>query len=113
MLRCSACASELTVEGERESQGEIEQGALVCAGCRRAVPIVRFIPRFAPPENYSASFGFQWQRFRTTQLDSHTGVPISRTRFLNQSNWRPADLNGALVLDAGCGAGRFAEVALE
>ena len=113
ILRCPTCASELRIEAERESQGEIEQGSLVCTRCGRTFPIVRFVPRFAPPENYSSSFGFQWQRFRTTQLDSHTGVPISRTRFLKQSNWRPDDLKGALVLDAGCGAGRFAEVALD
>jgi SAM-dependent methyltransferase len=98
---------------ERESKGEIEQGSLVCTRCTHTFPIVRFIPRFAPSENYSSSFGFQWQRFRTTQLDSHTGVPVSRTRFFTESNWSPESLKGALVLDAGCGAGRFAEVALD
>jgi SAM-dependent methyltransferase len=113
ILRCSACSSELRLEGERESQGEIEQGTLACTRCAAAFPIVRFVPRFAPPENYSSSFGFQWQQFRTTQLDSQTGRPISRNRFFTQSNWPPDALKGALVLDAGCGAGRFAEVALE
>jgi SAM-dependent methyltransferase len=113
ILRCSDCSSGLRLEGERESGGEIEQGSLVCTRCAHTFPIVRFIPRFAPPENYSSSFGFQWQRFRTTQLDSHTGVPVSRTRFFAESNWRPEALKGALVLDAGCGAGRFAEVALD
>ena len=113
ILRCSACSSELRLEGERESQGEIEQGTLACTRCAARFPIVRFVPRFAPPENYSSSFGFQWQQFRTTQLDSQTGRPISRNRFFTQSNWPPDALKGALVLDAGCGAGRFAEVALE
>ena len=113
ILRCSACSSEVRLEGERESQGEIEQGTLACTRCAATFPIVRFVPRFAPPENYSSSFGFQWQQFRTTQLDSQTGRPISRNRFFTQSNWRPDALKGALVLDAGCGAGRFAEVALE
>jgi SAM-dependent methyltransferase len=113
ILRCSACSSDLRLEGERESQGEIEQGTLVCTRCTSTFPVVRFVPRFAPPENYSSSFGFQWQRFRTTQLDSHTGMPISRTRFFTESRWTPEALKGARVLDAGCGAGRFAEVALE
>ena len=113
MLRCSDCASELRLEDARESRGEIEQGSLICTRCGASFPIVRFIPRFAPSENYSSSFGFQWQRFRTTQLDSHTGVPVSRTRFFKESEWSPDALKGALVLDAGCGAGRFAEVALD
>jgi SAM-dependent methyltransferase len=62
--------------------------------------------------NYAKNFGFQWNRFRATQLDSHTGVPTSRSRFLEQSGWTEADLKGKLVLDVGCGAGRFAEIAL-
>lgn len=113
ILRCSDCSSDLRLEVERESNGEIEEGSLICSRCAHRFPIVRFIPRFAPSENYSSSFGFQWQRFRTTQLDSYTGVPVSRTRFFRQSNWPPDALNGALVLDAGCGAGRFAEIALD
>ena len=63
-------------------------------------------------DNYASNFGFQWNRFRRTQLDSVSGHPISRERFLRSSGIGPGDLNGKLVLDAGCGAGRFAEVAL-
>jgi len=73
---------------------------------------VRFIPRFVPEENYADNFTIQWRRFRQTQLDSHSGVPISEQRFFAQTAWNPTDLDGALVLDIGCGAGRFAEVAL-
>jgi len=112
-LRCVDCVSTLGLRDEHEVNGEVERGVLACAGCGRTYPITRFVPRFAPPENYSASFGFQWQQFSRTQLDSQTGVPISRARFFNQSHWRPEDLKGALVLDGGCGAGRFAEVALD
>jgi SAM-dependent methyltransferase len=70
------------------------------------------IPRFVPAENYAANFGFQWNRFRRTQLDSYSGLPVSRKRFLEQTGWTQADLEGKLVLDAGCGAGRFSEIAL-
>jgi len=62
--------------------------------------------------DYVSNFGFQWNRFRRTQLDSYTGVGISRDRFLRASGIGPDDLKGKLVLDVGCGAGRFAEVAL-
>jgi SAM-dependent methyltransferase len=53
----------------------------------------------------------QWKRFRATQLDSHSGVPITRDRFVAQTAFAP-DLRGMRVLDAGCGSGRFAEIAL-
>jgi SAM-dependent methyltransferase len=77
------------------------------------VPIVDGIPRFVPPDNYSESFGFQWNRFRRTQLDSYTGVPITETR-LRRCLWGEADrLEGRLVLEAGAGAGRFTEVLLK
>ena len=64
------------------------------------------------PDNYSSSFGFQWNRFRRTQLDSSTGQPITRDRFFSQSGWQPSEMAGRWTLDIGCGAGRFAEVAL-
>lgn len=53
----------------------------------------------------------QWNRFGDTQLDSHSGVPITRDRFISQTAFAP-DLTGMRVLDAGCGSGRFAEIAL-
>ncbi len=92
--------------------GEVESGQLNCSGCQAHYPIIRFIPRFVPADNYAGSFGFQWNRFRQTQLDSFSGTTITRDRFLRQSGWKPEELAGATVLDVGCGAGRFAEVAL-
>ncbi len=90
----------------------MESASLTCPGCPATYPVVRGVPRFISGDNYALSFGLQWDHFRTTQLDSTTGVPISRNRFLRQSGWDPSQLDGALVLDAGCGAGRFVEVAL-
>jgi len=113
LLSCPECCSSVRLEDAYPWSGEVERGTLVCLNDGRTFPIARFVPRFASSENYSSSFGFQWQEFRLTQLDSHTGLPISRTRFFEQSAWDPARLKDALVLDAGCGAGRFAQVALE
>jgi SAM-dependent methyltransferase len=102
VFRCPSCKAPLSLNGD----------ALTCTQCAAAYPIVNSIPRFVPPENYASNFGFQWNRFSATQLDSHTGVPISRERFLRETGWDETTLSGKLVLDAGCGAGRFAEVAL-
>jgi SAM-dependent methyltransferase len=105
MLRCPACAAAI----EQAPDGN----SLQCLSCGTAFPVVGSIPRFVPPENYAANFGFQWNRFRGTQLDSHSGAPVSRARFVRETGWSPDDLQGKLVLDAGCGAGRFAEIASE
>jgi SAM-dependent methyltransferase len=96
----------------REANGEVENGQLVCAACERRYPIVSFVPRFVPSQTYASSFGLQWNRFRQTQLDSHSGLPISCERFLEQTGWTQEMLAGKRVLDAGCGAGRFAEITL-
>ena len=94
--------------------GELEQkgDSFVCSRCPASFPVINGIPRFVPRENYATNFGLQWNHFRQTQLDSHSGLPLSRKRFLDQTGWSEATLPGKLVLDAGCGAGRFAEVAL-
>jgi len=62
--------------------------------------------------NYADSFGMQWNKFSRTQLDSHSGHPITAQRFWAATGWNPEDLQGKWLLDAGCGSGRFAEVAL-
>ena len=85
---------------------------LLCVSCSRSYPVVDGIPRFVQSQNYADNFGLQWQTFRRTQLDSCSGVPISRERFFRYTGWAPRDLKGALVLDIGCGAGRFTEIAL-
>lgn len=113
LLCCPACRSDLRVHGDVSAGHHIETGELSCHACGAGYPIRSAIPRFVPSGNYSDSFGFQWNRFRRTQLDSHTGVPISRDRFFRQSGWAPSEMAGRLVLDVGCGAGRFTEVALD
>ena len=112
LLRCSECHGPLALSNSRENGSEIESGTLTCSGCAREFPIVRSIPRFVPAENYASNFGLQWNRFRKTQLDSHTGVPISRDRLFFSSQWSVEEMQGQRILDAGCGAGRFAEVTL-
>ncbi len=70
------------------------------------------VPRFVPPEADRDHFGVQWKLFAKTQLDSVSGHPISRDRLLRFTGWSPEDFRGSTLLDVGCGAGRFAEVAL-
>src|SRR4051794_176647 len=97
ILRCPTCGGELT---ERGADGPA--AALGCVRCGAAFPVAGGIPRFVPQDNYATNFGFQWNRFRRTQLDSSTGVPISRDRFVRETGWSADVLAGKLVLDVGC-----------
>ena len=110
-LRCPFTHKKLRLIDPVEVGGEIESGLLIAEGGTQ-YSIVRGVPRLVPKENYADNFGFQWNKFRETQLDSHTGVPVSRDRFYKSTEWSPDDLKGKTVLEVGCGAGRFTEILL-
>lgn len=111
-LECPDCRRALSLAGVVENSNEIEEGELNCNQCGAAYPIVRSLPRFVSCDNYAASFGFQWSKFPALQLDSIMGNDLSRKRFYDCTRW-PQDLPGQRILEAGCGAGRFTQLALE
>ena len=69
--------------------------------------------RFTNEGSYASLFGDQWKQYRFTQLDSYSGVPISAKRLNRCLGLLQNDLKNKLVLEAGCGAGRFTEILLE
>ncbi|MFZ3245322.1 MAG: methyltransferase domain-containing protein, partial [Candidatus Acidiferrales bacterium] len=66
--------------------------------------------RFVDAEKYAGSFGFQWHKHAQTQLDGPDNTE-SEFDFRQRTGFTPDELRGKLVLDVGCGMGRFAEVA--
>lgn len=75
--------------------------------------VINNIPRFVPIENYSSSFGFQWNIFNQTQVDYYNKSDISSKRFYNSTKWSPDQLNEKKILEVGSGSGRFTQVILE
>ena len=61
--------------------------------------------------NYTDSFGFQWNIFVETQIDNKGG-DISKSRLFAETSWDKQDLSNKNVLEVGSGAGRFTEVLL-
>ncbi|HYC41323.1 MAG TPA: class I SAM-dependent methyltransferase [Chitinophagaceae bacterium] len=77
-------------------------------------PIVHGHIPFVNESNYADSFGFQWNKFRKTQIDRETlTCEQSRERFFAQTGWDREDLTGKNVLELGSGAGRFSQVFLD
>jgi SAM-dependent methyltransferase len=100
LLRCPGCRGALNEQN----------GGYACSRCQRQFPRERGVIRFVDPENYAGSFGFQWQRYARTQFDDAESRE-SEKDFSRKTGLTPAELQGKLVLDVGCGMGRFADVA--
>lgn len=115
LLACPSCRSDLAYESlqdhPREGE-EIEEGALACRKCRRQYPIRDGIPELYPPEELDArvlktaeSFGWEWLRYPGSR-------PEDRGLFLEETQLAEEEWEGRVVLDAGCGMGRYTRVAL-
>jgi SAM-dependent methyltransferase len=100
ILRCVECQARLRQDDD----------ALVCLSCSRHYPVVNGVARFVDQEFYTGSFGFQWLKHDKTQLDDENSRR-SEKDFILRTRLQPEDLAGKLVLDVGCGMGRYAEVA--
>ncbi len=93
-VRCPKCRGELNPA----------DAGLMCSGCAATFPVVGEVPRLAG-EAYVASFGRQWNRFDVVRDEEDEAI------FRVKTGVDPRDLRGLLVLDAGCGGGRYARVA--
>ncbi len=114
LLRCPRTGQALRLEASDQApDGRVLTGRLV-APDGAAYPILRGIPRFVPDECYAGSFGYEWQRWARVQFeDQNQGRPMqghTRRMFEQVTLWDKAKLDGALVLDLGCGPGRFIDI---
>lgn len=110
VLVCPGCKGTLRLSMTRRDGAEVLEGTLACRTCGAEYPVTRGVPRFVAHGAYAASFGFQWNLFRTVQVDSLNGTQESERALAAATGWTDGDYRGRRVLDAGVGAGRFAEI---
>lgn len=87
-----------------------EDGTSLVSKDGKKYPIIGGIPRFVESQAYSSNFGLQWNIHNATQNDSHTGTSLTRDRLERCLREPLVNLRGKMVLEAGCGAGRFTEL---
>jgi SAM-dependent methyltransferase len=119
VLCCPECRSALTLAPGATSVGDhVETGTLACmAG--HSYPITSRVPRFvqhalnADQARTRDSFGYEWTELYPTHGQTREEWQLERDIFLEYTRTVPSDFRGKLVLDAGCGNGRYAKLANE
>lgn len=85
---------------------------LTCEGCAKTFPIIDGVPRLTVPQELEDGLkrtreGFAWEWLR------YPGpIPEDESNFLEETQIRKGDFKGKLVMDAGCGMGRYSRIAL-
>ncbi len=96
LVLCPRCRGALEVKDDAPT-------SLCCASCGAEFPIVDGVPRLAG-DTYAASFGRQWNRYDVARHEEDEAT------FRVKTGVAPAELAGKLVLDAGCGGGRYSRL---
>src|SRR5215211_4795100 len=91
---------EETADGLKDSLGAV-------------FPKINGVYRFVQSSGYTGNFGYQWKKFKKTQIDKFSGLNFSKDRFFTVTNWDKENLEGKNVLEVGSGAGRFTQVVLD
>jgi SAM-dependent methyltransferase len=112
LLRCPKTYKPLKLINEHIMNGKVMEGTLLEYESGNKYPIINFIPRFVPENNYAIGFGFQWNKHNRTQYDDTSKFSNSKDRFLQETKWN-YNLQGEIVLEAGSGSGRFTSEALK
>lgn len=115
LLACPQCRGELRLLDASASDA-VDAGTLVCSTGHQ-YPIVSGVPRFVQHElnadqaRTRDSFGYEWTRLYPQHGQTPQEFQAERDIFLEYTRTVPSDFRGKLVLDAGCGNGRYAKLA--
>lgn len=113
-LTCPNCVSEpelkLSVLSKEEETDHIIEGKLNCTNCNSTFPIIKGVPFFKHNLNDKTvdlnrkNFADEWLYF-TSEIDHELAKDELDSYFQNLITYE--DLKDKIVLDAGCGGGRF------
>lgn len=109
-LVCPKCGNDLSLSNAVRDRNEIKEGILICKKCSVEFFIRNFIPRFVSSDSYTKNFSFEWKRWKKVQLDIYSGNQESESVFKSKTGLNKDEVKNKLVLDVGCGSGRFSEV---
>jgi len=116
LLECPDCRGALRLDARERSGEDVVTGTLTCTS-GHSFEIANGIPRFvkhqlnADQARTRDSFGDEWSRLYPEHGHSTPEWQAERDIFLEYTRSLPSEYRGKLVLDAGCGNGRYAKLA--
>src|SRR4051812_32767123 len=116
LLVCPECRAPLRLDARERTGDDISTGTLACTS-GHAFEISGGIPRFvkhqlnADQARTRDSFGDEWSRLYPEHGHTPPERQAERDIFLEYTRSLPSEYRGKLVLDAGCGNGRYAKLA--
>ena len=109
-IACPECHNSLDLRSEVEENNEVKEGTLSCPKCNEIFNITDYIPRFVETDRYVDSFSFEWNMFHDVQIDILNNTHESENTFKYKTGFTEDAVKNRVFLDAGIGAGRFAEI---
>jgi SAM-dependent methyltransferase len=116
LLVCPDCRGALRLDATEQRGDGVTTGTLTCES-GHAFAITNGVPRFVKHElnddqaRTRDSFGDEWTRLYPEHGHSTPEWQAERDIFLEYTRSLPSEYRGKLVLDAGCGNGRYAKLA--
>lgn len=113
LLVCPECEGNLDLKISRETAEGIDLGVLRCLECDRTYQIKDDIAYFsgqvehAGVRNQQATYSLWWDRYHNEQSITN---PANVNELYDSLRIKPEEFRNKLVLDAGCGNGRFSYV---
>ncbi len=114
-LCCPQTGQLLTLKiAERFPNGLIKTGQLITKDRNFIYPIKGGIPRFIEQEHYADTFGFEWKKWSRIQFENENiNKPMqghTERMFYRITGASEQELSGKLVIEFGCGPGRFIDI---
>ncbi|MBT3940962.1 methyltransferase domain-containing protein [Candidatus Woesearchaeota archaeon] len=114
-IECKRCGVDFRLKIVSQDKDGVKVGTLTCPKCKIQYKIINYIPRFLPEESLRELkeetvkfFGYEWTHFNRHGFEDKVyNETFEKKIFHEKTLLRSKELKGKLVLDAGCGNGRY------